>query len=135
MPVYAQITNLCLSAHFHLQNIRVMRNLLTDSAAAQLLHALVTSRIDYCYSVLYSFPDYKLNKLKSVHNIACRIVCNISKFDHITQHIHVQSPLGTNYNACSIQGAPSKISKCVVSRIVRLFENAIGEECPLIGCK
>ena len=82
-----QITSLCRSAHFHLRNIRAIRNLLTDSAAAQLVHALVTARIDYCNSFLYGIPDYKLTKLQRVHNIACRIVCNIRKFDHITPHM------------------------------------------------
>lgn len=83
-----QITSLCRSAHFHLRNIRAIRNLLTDSAAAQLVHALVTARIDYCNSLLYGIPDYKLTKLQRVHNIACRIVCNIRKFDHITPHMY-----------------------------------------------
>ena len=83
-----QITSLCWSAHFHLRNIRAIRNLLTDSAAAQLVHALATARIDYCNSLLYGIPDYKLTKLQRVHNTACRIVCNIPKFDHITQHMY-----------------------------------------------
>ena len=51
------------------------------------MHALVTARIDYCNSLLYGIPDYKLTKLQRVHNIACRIVCNIRKFDHITPHM------------------------------------------------
>ena len=59
-----QITSLCRSAHFHLRNIRAIRNLLTDSAAAQLVHTLVTARIDYCNSLLYGIPDYKLTKLQ-----------------------------------------------------------------------
>ena len=74
-----QITSLCRSAHFHPHNIRAIRNL---------VHALVTARIDYCNSLLYRIRDYKLTKLQQVHNIACRIVCNIPKSDHITQHLY-----------------------------------------------
>ena len=70
-----QITSLCRSAHCHPRNIQAIRHLLTDSAAEQLVHALVTSRIDYCNSLLYGVPGYKLDKLQRVHNIACRIVC------------------------------------------------------------
>ena len=82
-----QITSLCRSAHFHLRNIQAIRHLLTDSAAEQLVHALVTSRIDYCNSLLYGVPGYKLDKLQRVHNIACRIGCRIPKTAHITGHV------------------------------------------------
>ena len=51
------------------------------------MHALVTSRIDYCNSLLYGVPGYKLNKLQRVHNIACRIVCLIPKTARITEHM------------------------------------------------
>ena len=43
----AQIKNICRSAHFHLRNIRAIRPLLPNSAAAQLVHSLVTSCLDY----------------------------------------------------------------------------------------
>ena len=44
------INSVCRSAYFHLRNIRSIRNMLTDNACSQLIHALVTVRIDYCNS-------------------------------------------------------------------------------------
>ena len=84
----AQISSVCRATHFHLRNIRAIRHLLTDDAAASLVHALVTSRIDYCNSLLFGLPDCKLNRLQRIHNIAARIVSRCSKSDHITPVLH-----------------------------------------------
>ena len=44
----SHINSVCRSAYFHLRNIRSVRNMLTYDACNQLIHALVTVRIDYC---------------------------------------------------------------------------------------
>ena len=49
----------CRTAHFHLCNISAIRDLLTKEAAAQLVHSLVTSRLDYRDSLLYGLQDSK----------------------------------------------------------------------------
>ena len=79
-----QIQSICRSAHFHLRNISSIRNLLTDTAVSQLVHALVTSRLDYCNSLLTGITDSQLNRLQRFQNNAARVVCRIPKFDHIT---------------------------------------------------
>ena len=79
-----QITTTCRNCHFHLRNIGSIRHLMTDSAAAQIVHALITSRLDYCNSLLYGLPDVSIQKLQRIQNIACRIVCRSPKSDHIT---------------------------------------------------
>ena len=70
----AHISNICRSTHFHIRNIGAIRDLLTPSAAAQLVHSLVTSRVDYCNALLLGVPDYKIKRLQRMHNIAARIV-------------------------------------------------------------
>ena len=56
----SHINNVCRSAYFHLRNIGSVRNMLSDDACSQLIHALVTVRIDYCNSLLYGLPEYSL---------------------------------------------------------------------------
>ena len=41
-----------------------------------LVHALITSRVDYCNSLLYGLPNYQLNKLQRVLNTSAELVCN-----------------------------------------------------------
>ena len=59
--------------------------MLTDSACGQLIHALVTVRIDYCNSLFYGLPDCSLSRLQRIMNTAARILCKIPKFDRNTK--------------------------------------------------
>jgi len=79
-----QITNVIRSTYLHLRNIGSIRHMLTQEATEKLVHALVTSRIDYCNSVLASIPDYKCQRLQKVQNTAARIITRTPKHDHIT---------------------------------------------------
>ena len=45
---------------------------------------IISSRIDYCNSLLYGLPEYQLNKLQRVQNMCARLICNESKYCHIT---------------------------------------------------
>jgi len=57
---------------------------LTLKAAKTLVHAFVSSRLDYCNSLLYGIGDGLLTKLQTVQNAAARVVTGTKKFDHIT---------------------------------------------------
>ena len=45
----------------------------------------VTSRIDYCNSLLYGISDYNINHLQRIQNSAARFETNTKKYDHITR--------------------------------------------------
>ena len=48
----SRIKQVCRTSFFHLLNISKIRNMLTLSDAEKLIHAFVTSRVDYCNSLL-----------------------------------------------------------------------------------
>ena len=50
------ISGVCRSTHFLLRNIGRIRHLLSYDACAQLIHALISIRLDYCNSLLYNLP-------------------------------------------------------------------------------
>ena len=84
MKMENQIQSICRSVNFHLRSINSVRDSLTDEATVLLVHALITSKLDYCNSLLHGLPDKLINRLQRLQNIAARIVSRTSKFEHIT---------------------------------------------------
>ena len=78
------VTAVCGSSYFHLRNIRSLKPHLTPEALITVTHAFISSRIDYCNSLLYGIADQYLQKLQRIQNCAARIITNTPKYDHIT---------------------------------------------------
>ena len=78
------INKVCQTTFNHLYNIRKIRRFLSPDCTQTLINAFVTTRLDYCNSLLYGLPAYQLQKLQRVQNAAARIICNVKRFDHIT---------------------------------------------------
>ena len=53
-------------------------------AVQLLVHALVTSKLDYCNSLLYGLLKYAIKQLQRVQNAAACVVTVSPKFCHIT---------------------------------------------------
>ncbi len=78
------ISNVAKTAFFHLRNISKLRNMLSVSDAEKLVHAFMTSRLDYCNALLGGCPASSINKLQIVQNAAARVLTRSRKYDHIT---------------------------------------------------
>ena len=76
--------NICKTSLFHLKNISNIRSFLPDKAAVQLTHAFVSSRLDYCNSLLQGLPSCSIGRLQSIQNIAARILTRTREYEHIT---------------------------------------------------
>jgi len=63
---------------------RLVWSSLTEESAKTLVHAFVSSRLDYCNSLLYGVSNELLQKLQVIQNVAARVVMGARKFDHIT---------------------------------------------------
>uniref|UniRef100_A0A8C1RWE5 Reverse transcriptase domain-containing protein n=1 Tax=Cyprinus carpio TaxID=7962 RepID=A0A8C1RWE5_CYPCA len=84
----AHIKNLCKTSFYHLRNIAKLRPMLTLADAEKLVHAFVSSRLDYCNALLIGIPNKSLQRLQYVQNSAARILMRVRKYDHITPILH-----------------------------------------------
>ncbi len=78
------ISHITKTAFFHLRNMAKLRNMLSVSDAEKLVHAFMTSRMDYCNALLGGCPASSINKLQIVQNAAARVLTRSRKYDHIT---------------------------------------------------
>ena len=84
LSIVPHVTATCKSAFYHLRNIYKIKRFLTPDTTVSIVHAFVTSRTDYCNSLLYGLPKCVLKKLQYVQNSAARLIKLSKKFDHVT---------------------------------------------------
>ena len=77
-----------------------------------LVHALISSRLDYCNSLLNGINQSLLDKLQAVLSAAARLVLKKLEFDNIFQMTFVTSCTGY----LSSRGSASK-SACMYARV------------------
>ena len=78
------VTSLYKAAFYQIHHISQIRKFLNSSAAKPVVQFLVSSRLDYCNSVLRGLPDCAINKLQTAQNSAAWLVSQVKKTDHIT---------------------------------------------------
>jgi len=64
------ISKLCPAEFYHLHNISHIRRFLSIDSTKALVHALITSQVDYCNSLLYGLPATQLNEIQRILNVA-----------------------------------------------------------------
>uniref|UniRef100_A0A3Q3MWN2 Reverse transcriptase domain-containing protein n=1 Tax=Mastacembelus armatus TaxID=205130 RepID=A0A3Q3MWN2_9TELE len=80
----SHIKQISRTAFFRLHNISKIRNILSQNDAEKLVHAFVTSRLDYCNSLLSGCPNMSIKSLQLIQNAAARVLTGTSKRDHIS---------------------------------------------------
>ena len=61
-----------------------MRSVLPQKTTKTLVHAFITSRLDYCNALMCGLPACTISKLQRLQNSAAWVVTRSRKFDHIT---------------------------------------------------
>ena len=71
-----QVSSICKSGFHYLRKISKIRKYLSNDfkCAEILVHALVTSRLDYANALLYGISNTSLERIQKVQNAAARIV-------------------------------------------------------------
>ena len=85
------ISAVCSSCLYHIRDLRRIRRHLNLDSAKSLASALVTSKLDYCNSVLYGAAVCDLERLQRVQDTLARVVTRSRPFAHaspLLQSLH-----------------------------------------------
>ena len=66
------VMNTCKMAFYHLRNKARIRNCLSQDDAETLVHAFISSKLDFCNAPLYGVFKSVIDKLQYVQNCAAR---------------------------------------------------------------
>lgn len=72
------------SAFYHLKNISKLRGLMSKKDLEKLIHAFISSRVDYCNGLFTGLPKKTIKHLQLIQNAAARILTRTKRTDHIT---------------------------------------------------
>ena len=78
------IASICKSFFFHLRNISKIRKHISVRACETLVHNFISSKLDFCNSLLYGLSKSSLQKLQLVQNAAARVLTFSHKHEHIS---------------------------------------------------
>ena len=68
------VSQVCKSCFYHIRDLSRIRRHLSLEVATLLANALVSSKLDYCNSLLVGVKKLTLKPLQRIQNILCRIV-------------------------------------------------------------
>ena len=72
------------SCFYHLRNIAKIKPVISPSDLEKIMHAFVSSRLDYCNGLYTTLSRSSIHKLQLVQNAAARILTNTHRRAHIT---------------------------------------------------
>ena len=81
------VSQVIKSTGVHARDLYRIHPLLDLNTSVLLANALVSSRLDYCNSLLLSLTDFELRRLQLFQNLFCRVVTHSSKFSYITPQL------------------------------------------------
>jgi len=84
LTMKSHINNVCRTASLSLRNIGKRRRYLGQDDTERIVHAFVTTRLDYCNSIIFGTSKHNLSKLQRLQNSAARLVTRTKIRAHIT---------------------------------------------------
>lgn len=79
-----QIGAVVKSSFFHLRQLAKVKSILTNEHFETVIHAFITSRLDYCNALYFGVNQSSLKRLQLVQNAAARLLTGSRKREHIT---------------------------------------------------
>ena len=80
----SHIKSVTSAAFYHLKNIARIKNIVSKADLEILIHAFVSSRLDYCNGLLTGLSKQAVKQLQYIQNAAARVLTRTRKYDHIS---------------------------------------------------
>ena len=82
--IEAHVLSVCKSSFSHIRNLIRIKKFVDSSSLECLVHAFITTKLDYCNSLQCGASSTLINKLQSIHNIIARILTGHGRCELIT---------------------------------------------------
>ena len=69
------------SGFFHLRRVKALGSIIPSDCLEKLIHAYVTSRIDFCNILLHDHNQYLVNRFQTLHNACAKTITGARKYD------------------------------------------------------
>ena len=133
------ISQVCKSCFYHIRDLRRIRRHISISTAKTISTALISSRLDYCNSLLNNIDKRDLAKLQRVQNCLARVVLRAPRFSPslpLLKQLHwlpvsyrINFKLSTlAYRALSTQQPSYLASLLHLSNIPRQLRSSISQQ-------
>ena len=83
----SHITKVYHACYYHFKHLRCIQKLVSVETAALLANSMISSRIDYCNSLLYGLNRMWQNSQQKIQNALSRIVFRLDKTSHAIPYL------------------------------------------------
>ena len=97
LDMNSQIAHVISACSYHLRNINHLSLYFPTTTKEHVINALITSRIDYCNSLLYNTSANNISRLQRMHNAAARLILYRPRTDRATP-LRTQTACVANIN-------------------------------------
>ena len=94
----SHVRSICSLASLALRNIGRVRKYLDQTSTERLVHAFISSRLDYCNSLLYGLPAKEISKLQGLQNSAAMLVTRTKTREHMHSSVFYSLYIGYEWN-------------------------------------
>ena len=79
----AHITSITKTYYMYLHNIGKIKQYLNRETLENIMHAFITTKLDYCNALFLGLPHNRLNRLQKIQNAAARILTGTNIREHM----------------------------------------------------
>ena len=84
LNIKSHINKVTKTSFFHLRNLAKIRPFINHKDAEKLIHAFISSRLDYCNALFTGLPKRTTERLQLIQNSAARLLTKTKRREHIS---------------------------------------------------